>query len=134
MELRKHYIYLNIYTICSGTNQPGVLNLPNVTKRDIVLDIARSTGFTQTQIRSVVDEFFTIVGQELKADKKIELRGFGTFYTKDRKPRLARNPKTGEPVQLDKARAPLLKFSSDIKEKINSFINISIEETTTTLS
>lgn len=102
--------------------------MPNVTKRDIVLDIARSTGFTQTQIRSVVDEFFSIVGKELKTDKKIELRGFGTFYTKDRKPRLARNPKTGEPVQLEKTKAPLLKFSSDIKEKINQVIEMPVEE------
>ncbi|MGL1933940.1 MAG: HU family DNA-binding protein [Fibrobacterales bacterium] len=102
--------------------------MPNVTKRDIVLDIARSTGFTQTQIRGVVDEFFTIVAKELQADKKIELRGFGTFYTKDRKPRLARNPKTGEPVQLEKTRAPLLKFSSDIKDKINTTIELPTEE------
>jgi nucleoid DNA-binding protein len=102
--------------------------LPNVTKRDIVLDIARSTGFTQNQIRSVVDEFFTIAAEELKKDQKIELRGFGTFYSKERKPRLARNPKSGEPVKLDKSIAPLLKFSSDLKDKITSAQSISISE------
>jgi len=92
----------------------GVI-LANVTKRDLILDIARSTGFTQSEIKKVVNGFFDIVSESLEEQKNIELRGFGTFYTKSRKARAARNPKTGDSVQLAETIAPLFKYSSDLK-------------------
>ena len=102
--------------------------LSNVTKRDLVLDIAKSTGFTHAQIKEVVDEFFDIVGKFLDEGKKIEVRGFGTFYAKERKPRIARNPKTGTPIQLSKSIAPLFKFSSEIKDKLNEIFEVQEEQ------
>lgn len=94
-------------------------SLANVTKRDLILDIAKSTGFTQNQIKTVIEEFLEVVTDSLAEQKNIEIRGFGTFHTKARKARAARNPKTGESVQLEESLAPLFKFSSDLRKKVD---------------
>lgn len=93
--------------------------LPNVTKRDLILDIAKSTGFTQSQIKMVLEEFLGLISESLAAQKNIEIRGFGTFHLKRRKARAARNPKTGEAVQLAESLAPLFKFSSDLRDQVD---------------
>lgn len=94
----------------------------NITKQDLILEIAKSTGFIQGDIRAVVEEFFNSTAEFLAREKTIEIRGFGTFHTKIRKPRPARNPKTGEIVQLGTRIAPLFKFSADLKNKMNQRI------------
>lgn len=93
--------------------------MPNVTKQDLIQDIARSTGYIQSDIRTVVEDFFDVVAKSLTTGDNIEIRGFGTFTTKARKPRPARNPRTGEEVRLEERIVPLFKFSSDIKNKLN---------------
>lgn len=98
--------------------------MANITKQDLVHEIAKSTGFIQSDIKLVVEEMLDSLTNFLAEDKKIEIRGFGTFSTKLRKSRPARNPRTGEIVQLDKRIAPLFKYSTDLKESINqSWLN-----------
>ena len=55
----------------------------------------------------------------LYEDKTIELRGSGTFYTKERKPRPARNPRTGEICPLGRRRVALFRFSPEVREHIH---------------
>lgn len=99
--------------------------MANVTKRDIILDIAKSTGFTQGQIKLVMEEFLDVVSESLAKESNIEIRGFGTFYTKARKAREARNPKTGDLVHLPESLAPLFKFSSDLRQKVDAAHQVS---------
>lgn len=98
--------------------------MPNITKQDLIQEIARSTGFVQSEIRSVVEEFFGVVSETLGDQNNIELRGFGTFSVKARKPRPARNPRTGEEVLLGERVVPLFKYSSEIKQKLNQVAGI----------
>lgn len=93
--------------------------MPNVTKQDLILDIAQSTGFIRNDIRNVVESFFSLVGDTLSQGDSIEIRGFGTFSIKERKSRPARNPRTGEVVLLQDRLVPLFKFSAELKERIN---------------
>ena len=93
--------------------------MPNVTKQDLIQEIAKSTGLIRNDIKLVIEQFLNLVGEKLIEDKTIELRGFGTFACKGRKARPARNPRTGEPVFLEERLGPTFKFSSDIKDKIN---------------
>lgn len=105
---------------------PIFIDVPNVTKQDLIQEIARSTGYIQADIRTVVEEFFDVVAKSLTEGDKIELRGFGTFSVKNRKSRPARNPRTGEEVQLAERVVPLFKFSSDIKGKLNQNVILGI--------
>lgn len=92
--------------------------MSNTTKHDIIASVAKYTGLTQADTKIVVEELLQTVGKILEEGKSIEIRGFGTFYTKERKPRPARNPKTGEVVPLHRRVVPLFKYSSELKKKI----------------
>jgi len=95
-------------------------SVSNTTKHDLIVDVSKSTGLTQADTKIVVEEFLESINRILETGKNIEIRGFGTFYTKIRKPRPARNPKTGEVVPLLKRVVPLFKYSSELKESITA--------------
>ena len=97
--------------------------MANVTKQDLINEISQKTGLTQSDVKIAVEEFLSAVSGILTDGKTIEIRGFGTFLTKLRKPRPARNPKTGEVVPLHTRTVPLFKFSSELKHLINTPAN-----------
>jgi nucleoid DNA-binding protein len=88
--------------------------VPNVTKQDLIQQASQTNGHTQTETRMVFESFLQVVGEQLQANRSIEIRGFGTFYAKRRLPRPARNPRTGEVVPLGERNVALFKFSSDL--------------------
>lgn len=90
----------------------------NTTKHDLIVDVSRQTGLTQADTRIVVEELIETLSHTLEEGRTIEIRGFGTFYTKIRKPRPARNPKTGDVVPLGKRVVPLFKYSNELKKRI----------------
>ena len=66
--------------------------MANVTKQDLIGEISKNTGLTQTDVKVAVEEFLAVIADTLVGNHSIEIRGFGTFLTKVRKPRPARNP------------------------------------------
>ncbi len=93
--------------------------MANATKHDLIVEVSKSTGLTQADTKIVVEELLETIAKNLEAEKNIEIRGFGTFYTRIRKPRPARNPKTGEVVPLYKRVVPLFKYSGEFKGTIS---------------
>jgi nucleoid DNA-binding protein len=87
----------------------------NTTKQDLVQRTSLQTGTSQARVRRVVDEFLRVVGEELQSGETIELRGFGTFHSRRRQPRPARNPRTGDIVPLAERTVPLFKFSGELR-------------------
>jgi nucleoid DNA-binding protein len=90
----------------------------NTTKHDLVVEVSKQTGLTQADAKIVAEELIETISRILETGKSIEIRGFGTFYTKVRKPRPARNPKTGEVIPLAQRAVPLFKYSSALKKRI----------------
>lgn len=93
-----------------------------MTKADIVEEISTNTGLTKVETKAVVDGVLSSIVNAIADGERIELRGFGVFKHKSRKPRIARNPKTGEEVPLDKRYVPVFKPSPDFLKKVNSSI------------
>lgn len=91
----------------------------NVTKADIVDKIATETGLTKLETKAVVDGLLLSIVDALAEGKRIELRGFGVFSVKSRKPRMARNPRTGDPVPLEERFIPTFKVSSEFQDKVH---------------
>lgn len=89
-----------------------------MTKADIVEDIAQKTGLTKKEVGETVDLFLDNVSDLLVQGKHLEIRGFGTFKIKERKARMARNPRTGESVPVPARRVPVFKVSKMLKEKV----------------
>ncbi len=95
----------------------------SVTKADLVDEISKSTGLTKVETKAVIDGLFVSVISAISSGKRIELRGFGVFKSKSRKPRMARNPKTGELVPLEKRFVPLFKPSPEFLNKVDSALS-----------
>ena len=89
-----------------------------MTKADIIEEIAARTGLTRKETAEVVANFIAAVKGALKEGKHIEIRGFGTFKEAVRKPRAARNPRTGEIVPLPERKVPVFKVSRELKERV----------------
>lgn len=94
--------------------------MSTVTKRDLVNEIAEHTGFTQVEVKETIEHLLTGITEILSDNSAIEIRGFGTFYPKVRKPRPARNIRTGEVVPLKKRVVPLFRYATSVKTKVNN--------------
>ena len=75
-------------------------------------------------LKKDLEKFINIILKEikftLKRGERVELRGFGVFYTKIQKARISRNPKTGEKVNTPKKRTINFKMAKDLFKKINN--------------
>jgi integration host factor subunit beta len=91
-----------------------------VTKADIVEEISEKTGLNKKEAFVVVDLMIENIKKALSEGDKIELRGFGSFKVKKRNQRKARNPRTGETVDVPAKLVPFFKVSKALKERVNS--------------
>ena len=91
-----------------------------MTKADLVLDVMRLGDLTRTDAETIIETIFDSVVGALRSGDKIEIRGFGSFRTRQRNPRIGRNPKTGARVDVPAKRVPFFKPSKDLRDLVNS--------------
>lgn len=89
-----------------------------MTKKDIVLKIADKTGAKQIDIKKTVQATFDCIVAALARQEKVELRNFGVFKIKQRKPRTGRNPRTGEVVPVPSRKSVVFRPGLEMKNKI----------------
>ena len=77
-------------------------------------------GFSKQMSEHLIDEFFSLITQNLKNEKKLKLTKFGTFFVRSKKSRIGRNPKTKEDKIISERNVVLFKPSKEFKEFINS--------------
>ena len=80
-----------------------------LTKKDLVLAVAKDTGITQVEVKRVVQRLLDLLIANLKEGKTVELRNFGVFKVRQRAPRRGRNPKTGQEVPVPSKRVVVFK-------------------------
>jgi integration host factor subunit beta len=90
-----------------------------MTKAELVELIAGGTGISKKDTGIVVNLILDNIGKALEAGDKVELRGFGSFKVKSRRSRLARNPRTGDSVDVPSKQVPYFKASNELKAKLN---------------
>ncbi len=82
--------------------------------------IIKNSKLNRSEIKTVIEVFDNNIVKALKNGKKIELRGFGTFFVKKIKENYsARNPKTGELIYVPEKNKVRFKASKNLKKKIN---------------
>lgn len=91
-----------------------------MTKAEIVEDIATKTGLTKKDVAQAMDQFLESISKALADGQHYEIRGFGTFKVKARKARMARNPRTGEPVPVPDRKVPIFKVSKELKDMVSN--------------
>ncbi|MGD0964494.1 MAG: HU family DNA-binding protein [Candidatus Acidiferrales bacterium] len=91
-----------------------------MTKADLVGEVERVTDLSRKESEAVVETIFESIIAALQSDDKIEIRGFGSFRTRQRRGRTGRNPKTGAKVEVPPKKIPFFKPSKELKDFINS--------------
>ncbi len=90
-----------------------------MTKAQLVEEVLRLGDLTRRDGEVIVDTVFEAVIRAIKQGDKIEIRGFGSFRIRQRKPRLGRNPKTGAKVEVPAKRVPYFKPSKELRDLVN---------------
>ena len=90
-----------------------------MTKADIINEVSRNTGFTKIEVENQLDCIINSIKISLSKGERVDIRGFGSFCTKVRRSREARNPATNETIILDKKYVPFFKVSKLLKEYVD---------------
>jgi integration host factor subunit alpha len=91
----------------------------NLTKKDLVNQVYMQIGFSKQISENLIDEFFSLIIQNLQKEGKIKISKFGTFSIRLKKPRVGRNPKTREIKTISKRNVVLFKPSKEFRQYIN---------------
>jgi len=84
-------------------------------KADFVEKVAERTGLTRILVKSTIESFLDCLREALEQGQRIEFRNFGVFQVKVRPPKVARNPKTGERVDVPQRKKVTFKPSRALK-------------------
>jgi integration host factor subunit beta len=98
------------------TKQPS----STLTKADLIEEVLRITELPRKESETIVETIFDSIIESLQKGDKIEIRGFGSFRTRDRRGRVGRNPKTGEKVEVPAKKIPFFKPSKELKDFVNN--------------
>jgi nucleoid DNA-binding protein len=89
-----------------------------MTKKEMARAIAEEMGIHQTQAQEVVQRVFDRITETLEQEGRLELRNFGVFEVKKRRPRKARNPHTGEKLMVPAKLVVTFKAGREMEERI----------------
>jgi integration host factor subunit beta len=90
-----------------------------MTKADLIEEVSRVVEMTRKESEVIVEAIFDSIVRSLRGGDKIEIRGFGSFRTRQRRGRIGRNPKTGAKVDVPPKRIPFFKPSKELKDFVN---------------
>ncbi len=99
-----------------------------MTKKEIVKQISDRIGLTQLKTKEIVQLTFDAIVDTLLADRRIELRNFGVFEVKLRKARKARNPRTGDKVDVPPKHVVTFKPGKEMEERVRQLTEGTREE------
>ena len=93
-----------------------------MTKAELIDEVARVVEMSRKDSEVIVESIFDSIVRALRTGEKIEIRGFGSFRTRQRQPRIGRNPKTGTRVEVPAKRIPFFKPSKELKDLVNNSV------------
>jgi len=92
-----------------------------MTKSELIDEIVElEDQITRREAEVVVNNILNAIGDALGRGERVELRGFGSFYTKQRDARIGRNPKTGESVSVPAKTVPQFKPGKDLRNRVDN--------------
>jgi integration host factor subunit beta len=91
-----------------------------LTKADLIEEVLRITELPRKESETIVETIFDSIIESIQKGDKIEIRGFGSFRTRQRRGRVGRNPKTGEKVEVPPKKIPFFKPSKELKDFVNN--------------
>ena len=90
-----------------------------MTKADIVETIYEKIGFSKKESADIVELVFDTIKETLEKGEKIKISGFGNFVVRAKRPRIGRNPQTGEEIEISARRVLTFRPSQVLKAALN---------------
>jgi len=107
-----------IYYLGNNINHRKVIIIM-ITKTNIVDAVAKKTGFKKKDSEAAVNAFIEVLGEAIAQGEKVQLVGFGTFEVKERVARSARNPRTGETIEVGPSKHISFAAGKSLKDSVN---------------
>jgi integration host factor subunit alpha len=92
----------------------------NLTKKDLINSVYMQIGFSKNVSENLIDDFLSMIVENLKSEKKLKISKFGTFSIRSKKSRIGRNPLTKENKVISDRNVVLFKPSKEFKDLVNS--------------
>ncbi|MDZ7289595.1 MAG: HU family DNA-binding protein [candidate division KSB1 bacterium] len=89
-----------------------------ITKAQIIDIVAEGTGLTKVETAAVIDGFLATINWAVSNDRRVALRGFGSFHSVQRRSRMTRNPRTGEKIMIPAYRAVVFRPAKEWREGV----------------
>ena len=84
-------------------------------KTELIAAVAKATELKKVDADKAVNAVITTIQKTLKKGEKVQLIGFGTFESRKRPARVARNPRTGEEIKVKASKAPALQGQQSVQ-------------------
>ena len=92
-------------------------------KLELIQALKDRANLPRQEASAVIDQFFSEMTNAFIKGERVEIRGFCSFFVKDYKPYIGRNPKTGKKVQIHAKRLPFFKCGKELKERVDYPVN-----------
>ena len=89
-----------------------------MTKADLIDEVSKLAELTRKDSEVIVETIFDSIVRSLRVGDKIESRGIGSFRTRQRKPRVGRNPQTGEPIKIPAKTVVKARIAKQLKDAV----------------
>ena len=90
-------------------------------KLDLIEVLKEKEGMTKNEAAAVVNLFFDEMSDAMANGDRVEIRGLCSFYVKQYKAYAGRNPKTGEPAQVESKKLPFFKVGKELRERVDIY-------------
>jgi DNA-binding protein HU-beta len=89
-----------------------------MTKRELIAELAATTGHSKREVEKIMDSFVGLVSEKIKRGDKVSITSFGTFYLGQIAKRRGRDPQTGKEITIPDMRIPRFRAGKGLKEKV----------------
>jgi integration host factor subunit alpha len=90
-----------------------------MTKADLIESIYEKIGFSKKESADIVEMIFDTIKETLEKGQKIKISGFGNFVVRSKRPRMGRNPQTGQEIEISARRVLTFRPSQVLKQALN---------------
>ena len=98
-----------------GDGQPAASKRATLTKSELIEEVSRAAEIPRNEAVVIVESILNSMVRAIDRGDKVEIRGFGSFRTRQRQARIGRNPKTGARVEVPAKRVPFFKPSKELR-------------------
>ena len=89
-------------------------------KSELITAVAEKTELTKKDVEKAINALTQTIAETLKNGEKVQIVGFGAFEARVRPAREARNPRTGEKINISESKTPSFKAGKALKDEVNA--------------